>query len=136
MLSEESAIGQYPVEAVAMPAKIAAAIEPRQRPALHAREMLKMVGAGSQVNRSGLIALSVESTLEWITPVVVSAPATPAAPPLAASPASGRRCGSIAVSSLEGICQRLQFTFGVHPLCEPDHPEDSEKLRAPLSRGV
>jgi len=30
----------------------------------------------------------------------------------------------IAVSSQEATCQMLQFTFGVHPLYEPDHPED------------
>jgi pyruvate kinase len=122
MLSEESAIGKYPVEAVAMLAKIAAAIEP-QRPALHAREMLKMVGVGSQVNLSELIALSVESTLEWITPAAVFVPTRSGA--TARSIARFRPpVWIIAVSSLEGICQRLQLTFGVHPLCEPDHPED------------
>jgi pyruvate kinase len=122
MLSEESAIGQYPVEAVAMLAKIAAAIEP-QRPAPHAREILKMVGVGSQVNLSELIALSVESTLEWITPAAVFVPTRSGA--TARSIARFRPpVWIIAVSSLEATCQRLQLTFGVHPLYEPDHPED------------
>ena len=67
MLSEESAMGKYPVEAVAMLAKIAAAIEP-QRPAPHIREMIKAMGVGSPVNLSELIALSVDATLEQITP--------------------------------------------------------------------
>jgi pyruvate kinase len=48
MLSEESAMGKYPVEAVAMLAKIAAAIEP-QRPAHHIREILKDVGMHTHV---------------------------------------------------------------------------------------
>jgi pyruvate kinase len=122
MLSEESAIGQYPVEAVAMLAKIAAAIEP-QRPAPHVREMLKMVGVGSQVNLSELIALSVESTLEWITPAAVFVPTRSGA--TARSIARFRPpVWIIAVSALEATCQRLQLTFGVHPLYEPDHPED------------
>ena len=122
MLSEESAIGQYPVEAVAMLAKIASAIEP-QRPAPHVREMLKMVGVGAQVNLSELIALSVESTLEWITPAAVFVPTRSGA--TARSIARFRPpVWIIAVSALEATCQRLQLTFGVHPLCEPDHPED------------
>jgi pyruvate kinase len=121
MLSEESAIGQYPVEAVAMLAKIAAAIEP-QRPAPSVREMLKMVGVGSQVNLSELIALSVESTLQWVTPAAVFVPTRSGA--TARSIARFRPpVWIIAVSSLEATCQRLQLTFGVHPLSEPDHPE-------------
>jgi pyruvate kinase len=28
------------------------------------------------------------------------------------------------VSSQEATCQRLQFTHGVHPLQEPEHPDD------------
>jgi pyruvate kinase len=30
----------------------------------------------------------------------------------------------VAVSAFEATCQRLQFTWGVHGVCEPDHPED------------
>jgi pyruvate kinase len=30
------------------------------------------------------------------------------------------------VSSWQATCQRLQFTYGVHPLFEPEHPEDWE----------
>ena len=31
------------------------------------------------------------------------------------------------MSSQQATCQRLQFTFGVHPVFEPDHPEDWKK---------
>jgi pyruvate kinase len=125
MLSEESAMGKYPVEAVAMLAKIAAAIEP-QRPAPHIREMIKAMGVGSPVNLSELIALSVDATLEQVTPAAVFVPTRSGA--TARSIARFRpTVWIIAVSSQQATCQRLQFTFGVHPLHEPNHPEDWEK---------
>ncbi len=30
----------------------------------------------------------------------------------------------MAVSSEETTCQRLQFSYGVYPVYEPDHPDD------------
>jgi pyruvate kinase len=30
----------------------------------------------------------------------------------------------VAVSSQETTCQQLQFSSGVHPVCETEHPED------------
>jgi pyruvate kinase len=122
MLSGESAMGQYPVEVVAMLAKIAVAIEP-QRPAPHIREKIKAMGVGSPVNLSELIALSVDATLDQITPAAVFVPTRSGA--TARSIAHFRPpVWIIAVSSQEAACQRLQFTFGVQPLFEPDHPED------------
>jgi pyruvate kinase len=122
MLSEESAMGRYPVEAVTMLGKIAAAIEP-QRPALHVREQLKTVELSCPVSLSELIALSVESALERITPAAIFVPTRSGA--TARSIARFRPpVWIVAVSSQEATCQRLQFTFGVHPLFEADHPED------------
>jgi pyruvate kinase len=122
MLSEESAMGKYPVEAVAMLGKIAAAIE-MQRPAPHIREMIKAMGVGSPVNLSELIALSVDATLEQITPAAVFVPTRSGA--TARSIARFRPpVWIIAVSSQQATCQRLQFTFGVYPLFEADHPDD------------
>jgi pyruvate kinase len=125
MLSQESAMGRYPVEAVAMLGKIAAAIEP-QRPASHIREMIKAMGVRSPVNLSELIALSVDATLERITPVAVFVPTRSGA--TARSIARFRPpVWILAVSSQQATCQRLQFTCGVHPVFEPDHPEDWKK---------
>jgi pyruvate kinase len=122
MLSEESAMGTYPVEAVAMLAKIAAAIEP-ERPGHHVREILKEVGMHSHVKLSELIALTVESTLEHTTPAAVFVPTRSGA--MARNIARFRpQVWIIAVSSQEATCQRLLFTYGVHPLHEPDHPDD------------
>jgi len=122
MLSEESAMGQYPVEAVAMLAKIAAAIEP-QGAAFHIREILKEAGKHSQGKLSELIALSVESTLEHITPAAIFVPTRSGT--TARNIARFRpQAWIVAVSSQQPTCQRLTFTYGVHPLHEPDHPDN------------
>jgi pyruvate kinase len=122
MLSGESAMGKYPVDAVAMLAKIAEAIEPH-RPAHVVREALKDLGRGDKVSLPDLIAFSVETTLERISPAAVFVPTR-----------SGYTARSIArfrlpvwiaaVSSQESTCQGLQFSYGVHPVHEPEHPED------------
>jgi pyruvate kinase len=122
MLSAESAMGKYPLEAVAMLVKIAAAIEP-QRPGHDVRETLKASGRGGPVHLSDLIALSVETTLDHIAPAAVIVPTQ--------SGASARSITRfrlpvwiVAVSSQETTCQRLQFSYGVCPVHEPDHPDD------------
>jgi pyruvate kinase len=122
MLSGESAMGKYPVDAVAMLAKIAEAIEPH-RPAHGVREALKDLDVGGKVSLADLIAFSVETTLERISPAVVFVPTR-----------SGYTARSIArfrlpvwiaaVSSQETTCQGLQFSYGVYPVHEPEHPED------------
>lgn len=122
MLSEESAMGNHPVEAVAMLAKIATAIE-SERPASHVRGILKGLELSAPLNLSELIALSVESILERITPAAVFVPSRSGA--TARSIARFRPAAWIVVvSSQEATCQQLQFSYGVHPWNEPDHPED------------
>lgn len=122
MLSGESAMGKYPVEAVAMLASIAEAIEPC-RPSHSARETLKAIDQRDQVSLTDLISLSVETTLEHIAPAAVFVPTH--------SGATARRITRfrlpvwiVAVSSQEATCQRLQFSYGVFPVYEPDHPDD------------
>lgn len=123
MLSGESAMGSYPVEAVEMLAKIAAAIEP-QRPVLAVRDVFRdMDLKGSKVLPMHLVALGVEAGFEYATPAAVFVPTR--------SGATARRMAFfrlpvpiIAVSSQESTCQRLQFSAGVCPVHEADHPED------------
>ncbi len=122
MLSGESAMGKYPVEATAMLSRIAATIEP-YRPGYYARETLKGIGGEGKIGLTDLIALSVETTLERISPAAVFVPTH-----------SGATARSIArfrfpvwitaVSSSEATCQRLQFSYGVYPMQESDHPDD------------
>jgi pyruvate kinase len=122
MLSGESAMGNYPVEAVEMLVKIAAAIEPH-RPVIKVEEMFKGVELKDRIRPAHLIALGVETSLEYVTPAAVFVPTH--------SGTTARRIASfrlpvwiVAVSSLESTCQGLQFSSGVRPVNEPDHPED------------
>jgi len=122
MLSGESAMGIYPVESVNMLAKIAAAIEPH-RPSRHAGATLQVKGRSADVGLADLISLSVEATLEHISPAAVFVPTR--------SGATARSISRfrlpvwiIAVSSQESTCLRLRFSYGVYPVFEPDHPDD------------
>ncbi len=122
MLSGESAMGKYPVDAVKMLAKIAAAVEPH-RPSHDVRETLREFAQEGEVSLKDLIAISVEAALERVSPATVIVPTR--------SGASARSIARFrvpvwitAVSSLESTCQGLQFSYGVFPVHEPDHPED------------
>ncbi len=122
MLSAESATGLYPVDAVTMLAKIAGAIEPH-RSGYQAQEILNPFAADSKINLADVIAFSVESTLELISPAAIFVPTR--------SGATARSIArfhppkwTVAVSSEPTTCQRLQFSYGVYPVHEPDHPED------------
>ncbi|MFC1580188.1 pyruvate kinase [Thermodesulfobacteriota bacterium] len=122
MLSGESAMGKYPVEAVRMLSKIAAAIEPH-RPSHYAREALTAFDNEDNVRPADLIALSVERTLEHISPAAVIVPTN--------SGASARGITRfrlpvwiVGVSSKDSTCQGLQFSYGTCPVHEPDHPDN------------
>lgn len=123
MLSGESAMGQYPVESVLMLVKIAAAIE-SQRPAHTVREELEdRRDRGTKLLPRELLALTVATAVESVAPAAVIIPTR--------SGASARTITRFrlpiwitAVSTQAATCQQLQFSYGVFPLHEPDHPED------------
>jgi len=67
--------------------------------------------------------LNVENTLERVSPALVIVPTR--------SGYTARRLARFrppvwitAVSAQESTCQQLQFTYGVHPVYETDHPDD------------
>lgn len=121
MLSGESAMGEYPVDSAAMLAKIAAAIEPF-RTMKSARELFMGVDLKGKVSPAKLIDLGVETVLQYADPAAVFVPTR-----------SGETARSIArfrlpiwivaVSSHDATCQQLQFSSGVYPVCEAEHPE-------------
>jgi pyruvate kinase len=122
MLSGESAMGHYPVESVAMLARIASAIEPH-RSGLRVRERLEQARHEEAVSLTDLIASSVDAAMDRVTPALVIVPTR-----------SGTTARSISrdrlpvwilgVSSRETTCRQLQFTYGVYPVNEQDHPDD------------
>jgi pyruvate kinase len=121
MLSEESAMGKYPVDAVAMLARIAAVIEPH-RPGYRVRQILSAFDNKKDITIRDLLTLSVETIVERVSPAVVLVPSL-----------SGGTARSItrfrlpvwiaAVSSDESTCQQLLFSYGITPVYESDPPE-------------
>ena len=122
MLSEESAMGQYPVECVAMLARIAENVE-AQRTYFPARQALTACDQDSGTDLADLVALGVLTVVERITPDIVIVPTR-----------SGRTARILsrfklptwitAVSSQKSTCQSLIFSYGVWPIQEVDHPHD------------
>jgi pyruvate kinase len=122
MLSGESAMGKYPVEAVAMLAKIAAETE-QQRSMISVKDLYRGIDIRSRLNLSHLIAIAVEASLEYASPAAVFVPTQ--------SGATARSLSRfrlpvwvIGISSSEAACQGLVFSSGVCPVRHEDHPVD------------
>lgn len=116
MLSGESAMGAFPVESVAMLAKIAAAVEPTRR-RISVQEKFAGVELTGLVRPEHLIAVSIEASLTYLQPAAVVVPSV--------TGATARRLASlhlpmpvVAVSPDRKICQDLLFSYGVVPVRE------------------
>jgi pyruvate kinase len=121
MLSGESAMGRYPVDAVAMLAKIAASVEVR-RPAIAVKELYRGIDITGRIRPEHLIAIGVEACLEYVSPAAVFVPTHGGG--TARSIARFRfPVWTIAMSSQMATCQQLQFSSGVYAIHEPEHPE-------------
>jgi pyruvate kinase len=123
MLSEESAMGDYPLESVEMLASIAAATEPH-RGQRHFESTLKPQVEDYLPNAVDLIAVSIENILATIdSPAAILTPT-----------ASGHTARSLtrfrlpvwilAVSPFEKTCRELMFSYGVFPILDTAHPQD------------
>ncbi len=122
MLSGESAMGSYPVDAVAMLAKIAATIEPHRGDFVLAYAS-QAAALEEAVPTEELIASSVAATIHRITPATAIVPTR--------SGATARGIARFrlpvwitAVSSQDRTCQELLFSYGVYPVHETDHPDN------------
>ncbi|MCJ7839012.1 MAG: pyruvate kinase, partial [Burkholderiales bacterium] len=120
MLSGESAMGAYPVESVAMLARIAAAVEPTRRH-VSVQEMYAGIDLTGRVRPQHLVAVSIEARLGYLRPAALFVPS--------ASGATARRLAAlhlpvqmIAISSRAKTCQDLWFSYGVTPVHEPAPP--------------
>ena len=120
MLSGESAMGAFPVEAVAMLAKIAAAVEPTRR-RISVQEQFAGVELTGFVRPEHLIAVSIEASLKFLQPAAVVVPSV--------TGATARRLASlhlpvpvVAVSSDRKTFQDLCFSYGVVPVRERKAP--------------
>lgn len=122
MLSGESAMGKYPLEAVQMLASIAATTEPH-REHYHLQELLSKVGRLSHPRVVDLIALNVYNTVQKAEAAMVFVPTR--------SGSTARNITRfrlqewiVAVSGQEKTCRDLLFSSGVYPVLELDHPEN------------
>jgi pyruvate kinase len=120
MLSGESAMGSYPVEAVAMLARIAAVVEPTRRH-VPVKEMYAGLDLRGRIRPQHLLAVSVEASLEYLSPAAVFVRSR--------TGATARRLAAfhlpawiVAVGDQEKTCQDLLFSYGVHPVYEPKPP--------------
>lgn len=122
MLSGESAMGDCPVDLVAMLAKIASTIEP-YRTMVSARGLFRGIDLKGKVPPARLIDLSVEAVLEYADPAAIFVPTHEGG--TARSIVRFRPpTWIIAVSSREATCQQLQFSSRVYPVCTAEHPEN------------
>lgn len=122
MLSAESAVGRYPVDAVAMLVKIAASSE-AHRCANTVKGLFKGIELEGKVLPEHLIAISVQTCLEYAMPAAVFVPTRSGA--TARSIARFRLpVWTIAISRHEATCRHLQFSSGVFPVREPQLPEN------------
>jgi pyruvate kinase len=122
MLSEESAMGKFPVEAVKMLAGIAAAAEPF-RAAGHVEGPFADYDREGDVHLMDLISRNVRQTVDHLAPAAVIVPTV--------TGYTARMVSRFklpvwiaAVSPEEATCQALQFSYGVSPVHEPEHPSD------------
>lgn len=121
MLSEESAMGRFPVEAVTMLAAIAAATEP-YRSDVSMREVFADYHQDSDVHLVDLISRNVQRTVARLAPTAVIVPT-----------ATGNIARMIsrfklpvwvaAISPDIGICRGLHFSYGVFPV-HAEYPAD------------
>ena len=120
MLSAESAMGEFPVESVAMLARIAATVEAIRRK-VSVKEMYAGIDLTGKVLPLHLIAVSVEASLEYLKPAAVFARTD--------SGISVRRLAAfrlpvwtVAVTPNAKTAQDLLFSAGVVPVHLPQPP--------------
>ena len=119
MLSEESAMGDHPVDAVEMLARIAEAAEPRLRPRIGPEWEPPQ---SSEIDNQELIAACVAHVAARVAPLGIFVPTE--------TGATVRRIAAFrlpvwitAVSRFEQTCQNLQFIYGVRSLHLPQRPD-------------
>ena len=118
MMSEETAIGQYPVEAVGMMAKIAVALE-RQRHMIRSSLFLQEQLKGELVNRQ----ITVPDTVSLNVSEAVRALGCPFVLTATSGGMTARRVSRlkpdgwiIACNNDERVCDFLRFSYGVFPM--------------------
>lgn len=119
MLSAESAVGRYPVEAVKTLSRIARAVEGRTLPA----NWRALEDKAGPIAARDLLAVAVGAILERVRPQAIFVPTR--------SGATARGIAGfkplpwvVAVSSSQETSKALCLSRGIQPIWEPEHPRD------------
>ena len=122
MLSGESAMGNFPEEAVAMLAKIAAATE-MHRPRARLKELREITRQQPPATAAEAMASIVEHALDTVPCVAVFVPTRGGS--TARMISRFKPSGWIAAPCADPVvCQGLVFSYGVHPIQTSDEPND------------
>jgi len=120
MLSAESAMGRFPVESVAMLARIAATVEATRR-RVTVKDMYAGIDLAGKVLPMHLISVSVEASFEYLKPAAVFARTD--------SGNSARRLAAfrlpvwtVAITPSAKTAQDMLFSSGIVPVHQPETP--------------
>jgi pyruvate kinase len=136
MLSGETAMGYYPVEAVDVMTRIAQVTEPHiQSPDV--ADLLETAKSSSRADRERLLSISIYLSVEAVDPVAVVTP-TLSGDTARLLTRFRLPVWIIASSPREQTCQKLQFSYGVHPHFTERRPEVWERFARDLliQRGI
>ncbi len=122
MLSGESAMGQYPEEAVAMLARIAAYTEAHRPPMRWDSVGILPPGRG-EVSEEEAIARVVEQAIETVPCAAVFVPTRTGTTARMIS-RYNPNVWIVGLSPFEQVCQGLAFAYGVHPMTLAEEPAD------------
>jgi pyruvate kinase len=121
MLSGESAMGAFPVESVAMLARIAAAVE-TIRPQVTVHDMFSGMDLTGKLRPMHLLLISIESSLHYLKPAAVFS-CTQSGDFARRLAAFRLPVWTIALTQSAKTLQDLLFSSGVMPLHLPEAPE-------------
>lgn len=124
MLSGETAMGQFPIESIAVMTRIAQVMEDYEHPH-DVPHMLEQAHERGDISKADLISLSIYKTVAAVKPIVVVTPT------LSGNTARKvcrfrPKAWIVAVSPNEATCQNLQFSYGVHQVYETERPHSWE----------
>ena len=133
MLSGETAVGQYPVDCVTTMSCIAQTTENEKDGIEEIAESLQLRQLEGDISADDLITFTVYLAAKRLQPTAVIAPSQ--------SGATAQRLTRfrfpqwiLAPSSCEACCQKLQFSYGVHPVLIPASVEGWEPYSRDLPR--
>ncbi len=118
MLSEESAMGDYPLESVEMLVRIATATEPY----IHRGQFMQPFVAADDASPVDILASSIDEIVQKMKPSAVFAP-TDSGTTARSVTRYRLPCWIFAPSTSEKTCRDLMFSWGVYPICRKDKPE-------------